>query len=154
MLDKAQFRQHLENAKNRLVRLEADLERMDTERETLVNNIDELRRDIRSLAQLAGESEDIALGLTDACKEIFRRTDLALTPTEIKDRLEELGFPIEEHKHALASISTTLRRLALNRFIVGVDGPSGRRWKRFRKPTPQAVARISRTDANSGVKKT
>lgn len=133
MLDKTQFQQHLENAKTRLVALEAQLDRLNAEREQVSNSIEDLKRDIRSLAQLTGESEDMALGLTDACREIFRRTDLALSPTEIKERLADMGFPIDEHKHALASISTTLRRLAAAKVIVPVDQPDGgKRWKRMR----------------------
>ncbi|MEK6408527.1 MAG: hypothetical protein AABN34_16485 [Acidobacteriota bacterium] len=111
--------------------LEGKLDKLDAEREEALAKIEELKRDIRSLAQLAGESEDIALGLTEACKEIFLRTESFLSPTEIRQRLADLGFPIEEHKHALASISTTLRRLLAADVIESVKTQDGSlRWRR------------------------
>jgi hypothetical protein len=132
--EREQFRQFLEQAKTKLAIKEAALETLDRQREAFALEIDELKRDIRSLAQLAGESEDIALGLTAAVKEIFMRTDQALSATEVKNKLDELGFPIGEHKHALASVSSTLRRLSGSAgvlFMVPPDAAGGpTRWKR------------------------
>ena len=130
MVDRTIFKKHLETAKTRLAVLEGGLKKLDAARDQQINKIEDLKRDIRSLAQLAGESEDTALGLTDACKEVFRRTDIDLSPTEVKDRLGDFGFDIEDHKHILASISTTLRRLQLSGFIESVEASGVKRWRR------------------------
>jgi chromosome segregation ATPase len=136
--EREQFRQFLERAKTKLAVKEAELEKLNAQRDTVLADIEELKRNIRSLAQLAGESEDIALGLTAACKEVFLRTDQALTATEVKGKLIELGFPIGEHKHALASISTTLRRLVTAGVIFAAvpnenEAGAPQRWKRKSK---------------------
>lgn len=136
MIDRNRFKNDLENAKSRLAALESRRDKLEDDLEKVESDIEQMRRDIRALAQLAGESEDLALGLSAACKEIFSRTDLPLSQTEVKTRLEEMGFPIGEHKHAIASISTTLRRLADAGYLhrVPMDGRTGFRRKREIKP--------------------
>jgi chromosome segregation ATPase len=140
-MDREKFQTELESAKTRLVRLEKRRGELDVEREKLDGQIDDLKRDIRALAQLAGESEDIALGLTAACKEIFANTTaITLSQTDVKERLEAMGFPIDEQKHPLASIGKTLRRLAtagiLNQVSLA-DGRTGFRAKPKVQPIPR-----------------
>jgi hypothetical protein len=126
VIDRSRFRTELENAKSRLANLEGKRDKLEADLEKANTDIEEAKRDIRALAQLAGESEDLALGLSAACKEIFSKTDLTLSQTQVKERLEEMGFPIGEHKHALASIGTTLRRLVQAGYLVPVTMGDGR----------------------------
>lgn len=134
-LDRNRFRVELENAKTRLAHLESRRDKLEADLEKANSDIDQMKRDIRAFAQLAGESEDLALGLSAACKEIFSKTELTLSQTQVKERLEEMGFPIGEHKHALASIGTTLRRLAQANYLVPVTMGDGRNGFRRRKAT-------------------
>lgn len=144
-INRNRFRTDLENAKTRLAALESKRDKLEADLEKTGSDIEEARRDIRALAQLAGESEDLALGLSAACKEIFSKTELALSQTQVKERLEEMGFPIGEHKHALASIGTTLRRLAQAGYLVPVsmgDARTGFRRKKATEPIRGVAPRI------------
>jgi len=125
-LNREKYRKDLESTKVRLAIVEGQYRKKEAELEEIKSKIDGLKRDIRSLAQLAGESDDLALGLSAACKEVFRRTDMVLSQGEVRDSIKELGFPIEEHKHILASIAATLRRLQIAGEIEPIKLPNGR----------------------------
>ncbi|HST19838.1 MAG TPA: hypothetical protein VLR90_01865 [Blastocatellia bacterium] len=133
--NREKFRAELESAKVRLAVFEKERRKIEADLNENSRKIEEVKRDIRSLAQLSGESEDIALGLSDACREVFRRTDRTLTQAEVKKRLEEIDFPIGEHKHAIASIGKTLKRLYIAGEIEPVELPNGRTaYRSKRKP--------------------
>src|SRR5258705_12954790 len=125
-MDRDKFKQELETAQSRLALHERKRSKLVDELSDLDRKIEETKRDIRALAVLSGESEDLTLGLTAACREIFSTTDLPLSQTEVKNRLEQMGFPISQHKHALASIGKTLRRLQISGDLVSVTLPDQR----------------------------
>ncbi|MGC2422365.1 MAG: hypothetical protein WA405_12050 [Candidatus Acidiferrales bacterium] len=90
-------------------------------------------------------------GITDACREIFKASSLGgLTPVEIKQKLLSMGVNLRGHKNVMASIHSTLKRLAKNEEIITKDNGLTYEWKRFHTALPPPP-RASRITANSPV---
>jgi hypothetical protein len=92
-----------------------DLLMMASEREQLETKIAKQKKRVASLYELVQTDEDGAAltslveGLTDACRVVLRATKDALTPAEIRDRVQALGLPPQAN--LLASVHTTMKRL-------------------------------------------
>jgi hypothetical protein len=116
VMKRESYKQDLEEAQKMLSKKLQERAELDME-------IAQLRQDIGSLAQLCGvphldikklfeEGLERQMGLTDACIEVLKATDEPLTPAEVKEGLIRIGFDVSAHSNILASIHTTLRRLA------------------------------------------
>lgn len=88
-------------------------------REWLDVEIAKEQRRIAALTALVNESEEIDElldlklgGLTDAVRSVFMASNnYGLTPREVRDRLVQLYFPVNEYKNFMASLHTVLNRL-------------------------------------------
>ena len=83
-------------------------------REELETEIAKQKRKVALLHELtmpneAGAPLSLVDGLTDACRVVFRAFDRALLPSEIKERVQQLG--IASQANLLASVHTTIRRM-------------------------------------------
>src|SRR5258708_1820105 len=93
---------------------QAKLEKMLCDLEALQVRIAKQKRLIAALAELADAAEDadpptgLVTGITDAVRTVFWTGD-ALTPAEVRDRVQALGVPKQEN--LLASVHTVIRRL-------------------------------------------
>jgi hypothetical protein len=77
--------------------------------------IDHLTEILSHLAPLAGIAygEDLAaLGITNAIRWILEHSEARMSPTEVRDKLEEKGFDLSSLTAPMASIYKTLSRLA------------------------------------------
>ena len=72
----------------------------------------QLGESIGTLTRLCGYVPTVAYGLTEACKTSLRCAKAAMTPLEVRDRLQATGFDINRYSNPLAAIHTVLRRLA------------------------------------------
>lgn len=94
------------------------LAEMLTYREAVEFQIAKQREKVAALAVLAGESEEdsfekMAIGLTAACRAAFRAAgQRGLMPTELRDAVKKLGFPIETYSNPMASLHAVIGRLA------------------------------------------
>jgi hypothetical protein len=74
----------------------------------------------KTIAFLEGPSSgkdwkrQFALRLGDACRFALRGSHTPKSPTQIRDDLATVGFPLERYVNALACIHTTLKRLVQN----------------------------------------
>jgi hypothetical protein len=117
-MKKSDYKQNLDEAKQ-------DLDKLVKRREALDRRIAKLRQDIVSLAQLSGDS-GVALaskliadtkkefGLKSAVLEALRASDKPLTPAEVVAGIQRLGLSYDSKANLLASVHTTLRRMAQN----------------------------------------
>jgi hypothetical protein len=136
-MNKEDYKRLLREKEERLIEL------LD-QQEHLENEIAEVKQEIGALAILAGEAKDgrydflarisSELGLVDAIREVLRSIRDYLTPQDVRDGLERMGYNVGEHSNILASIHTTLRRLAQNNEVQegSKDGK-----KAYRLMTPQ-----------------
>ena len=87
----------------------------------IASRINELRQDEAS-AQGAGQE----MGLTEAIRWVFRQTLLLpLTPTQVRDRMEEMGYDLGKYKHVMPPIHNTLKRMKEAGEIREVEGIGG-----------------------------
>lgn len=89
-------------------------------REKLEVEIAKERRKVAALSDLNNQSEggnDMTLeldlgGLTNACRCALRAAGpRGLTPTELRDSLKQLRFPIQKYENCMAAVHTILKRL-------------------------------------------
>jgi hypothetical protein len=88
-----------------------EYEELAQQRGTIDARLSQLTQSIGTLLKLCGFEPTIPYGLTDACRVILRNADVALSPTEVRDRLFAIGFDLSKYSNELAAIHTILRRL-------------------------------------------
>jgi hypothetical protein len=87
----------------------------------IASRINELKQDEAS-AQGAGQE----MGLTEAIRWVFRQPLLLpLTPTQVRDRMAEMGYDLSKYKHVMPPIHNTLKRMKEAGEIKEVDGIGG-----------------------------
>ena len=85
------------------------------------SRINELKQNEAS-AQEAGHE----MGLTEAIRWVFRRPLLLpLTPTQVRDRMAEMGYDLSKYKHVMPPIHNTLKRMKEAGEIREVEGIGG-----------------------------
>jgi hypothetical protein len=79
--------------------------------------------------QLNQETEATAgqeMGLTEAIRWVFRQPlILPLTPTQVRDRLAQMGYDLDKYKHVMPPIHNTLKRMKEAGEIKEVEGIGG-----------------------------
>jgi hypothetical protein len=87
----------------------------------IASRINELKRN-EDEASGAGQE----MGLTEAIRWVFRQPLLLpLTPTQVRDRMAEMGYDLEKYKHVMPPIHNTLKRMKEAGEIREVDGLGG-----------------------------
>jgi len=86
----------------------------------IASRINELKQDVS--AQGAGQE----MGLTEAIRWVFRQPLLMpLTPTQVRDRMAEMGYDLGKYKHVMPPIHNTLKRMKEAGEIKEVEGIGG-----------------------------
>jgi hypothetical protein len=137
MLDETATKMY-ESARDRLL----ELLRQETEIKDQISHWGPI---VEQLARLCGETvdSDIAsrinqlhqesqagagqeMGLTEAIRWVFRQPlILPLTPTQVRDRLAEMGYELEKYKFVMPPIHNTLKRMKEAGEIKEVEGIGG-----------------------------
>jgi hypothetical protein len=87
----------------------------------IASRINELKQ---SEASSSGAGQE--MGLTEAIRWVFRQPLLLpLTPTQVRDRLAEMGYELEKYKHMMPPIHNTLKRMKEAGEIKEVEGIGG-----------------------------
>jgi hypothetical protein len=74
----------------------------------------------------AGQAAGQEMGLTEAIRWVFRQPLLVpLTPTQVRDRMAEMGYDLSKYKHVMPPIHNTLKRMKEAGEIREVDGLGG-----------------------------
>src|ERR1043166_9729189 len=97
----------------------------------IASRINELKQDQAS-AQEAGQE----MGLTEAIRWVFRQPLLLpLTPTQVRDRMAEMGYDLSKYKFVMPPIHNTLKRMKEAGAIREVDwiGGIGRAYESARE---------------------
>jgi hypothetical protein len=85
------------------------------------SRINELRQDQESSAGAGQE-----MGLTEAIRWVFRQPLLLpLTPTQVRDRMAEMGYDLSKYKHEMPPIHNTLKRMKEAGEVREVEGLGG-----------------------------
>jgi hypothetical protein len=87
----------------------------------IASRINELRQDQASATEAGQE-----MGLTEAIRWVFRQPLLLpLTPTQVRDRMAEMGYDLGKYKHVMPPIHNTLKRMKEAGEINEVEGIGG-----------------------------
>ena len=87
----------------------------------IASRINELKQ-VEESAQGAGHE----MGLTEAIRWVFRQPMLLpLTPTQVRDRMAEMGYDLSKYKHVMPPIHNTLKRMKEAGEINEVEGIGG-----------------------------
>jgi hypothetical protein len=106
----------LRDPKSEMLKARNALERMYLQMDELEVGIAKQKRVIAALTEIAEKAGDskpdyeLFEGFTDACKTTVWGSDKPLYPSEVRNRIERLE--ICQQKNVLASVTTTLKRLA------------------------------------------
>ncbi|HEY1938391.1 MAG TPA: hypothetical protein VGJ33_10690 [Candidatus Angelobacter sp.] len=93
----------------------------------IASRINELRQDEASAGGAGAE-----MGLTEAIRWVFRQPLLLpLTPTQVRDRMAEMGYDLSKYKHVMPPIHNTLKRMKEAGEIREVDAVGGFGGKAF-----------------------
>jgi hypothetical protein len=87
----------------------------------IASRINQLRHDQASATEAGQE-----MGLTEAIRWVFRQPLLLpLTPTQVRDRMAEMGYDLGKYKHVMPPIHNTLKRMKEAGEINEVEGIGG-----------------------------
>jgi hypothetical protein len=90
----------------------------------IASRINELRQTEAGGAGAAGAGQE--MGLTEAIRWVFRQPLLLpLTPTQVRDRMAEMGYGLDKYKHVMPPIHNTLKRMKEAGEIREVEGLGG-----------------------------
>jgi hypothetical protein len=89
----------------------AEYEHLGEERRRIDDRLAQLTQTITTLSRLIGLEPTIPLGLTDACRLVYRNAGIPLSPTDVRERLRAIGFELSNYSNEMAAIHTVLRRL-------------------------------------------
>jgi hypothetical protein len=90
-----------------------------------------------------GHQVMVQMGLTMTIREMLQQSDVALTPTTIKENLDAIGYDFSEYKsNPLSSIHSILKRFKPSQVerLHLMDGTIGYRWKRKQVKKQKKVA--------------
>jgi len=88
-----------------------EYEALGQQRQDIDKRLAEVAQTIGTLSRLCGLVPTVPLGLTDACRLVVRGAGVPVTPTDVRQRLQSIGFDLSKYANDLAAIHTILKRL-------------------------------------------
>jgi hypothetical protein len=142
-------------AKNDLLATQKELGETYKKQEELEKKITGLRAIIAAMARMLDEEfvEEDAMGLTDAIREAFRSAGISgnLTPTEIKGKLEMMGYDTAKYGNVMASVHTIINRLVNQKEVKEIgkrgDKPAYQMTDNLKQPTRKSFGQLLAEDA-------
>jgi hypothetical protein len=112
-MNRIDFKETLKNAKAELAELQHEMGLCLQRQEELEKKIAAIRQMIMGFSAALGEQfvEEDSLGLTDAIRQAFKTHEAPLTPTDVRGRLEALGYDTSKYGNMMASVHTIINRL-------------------------------------------
>lgn len=93
----------------------------ETIEQDIASRINELRQ-----AETGEAGAGQEMGLTEVIRWVFRQPHiLPLTPTQVRDRMAEMGYDLSKYKHVMPPIHNTLKRMKEAGEIKEVEGIGG-----------------------------
>lgn len=104
-----------------------EYEALGRQRQDIDKRLAEIMQTIGSLSRLCGLVPTVPIGLTDACRLVVRGAGVPVTPADVRQRIQSIGFDLSKYSNDLAAIHTILKRLNESgelRFIPRGNEPS------------------------------
>src|SRR5580765_378838 len=103
-----------------------EYEELGQQRRDIDKRLAQLAQTIGTLNRLCGFTPTVFWGLTDACRLVLKGAGHPMTPLEVRDRLEAIGFDLSKYSSSVAAIHTVLKRLQEARELRFVELDSGK----------------------------
>ena len=103
-----------------------EYEELGEKRRDIDRRLAQLAQTIGTLNRLCGYVPTVTWGLTDAVRVVLRAAAHPMTPTEIRDRLEGIGFDLTKYTNPLAAVHTVIKRLNESKEVLFVELESGK----------------------------
>jgi hypothetical protein len=103
-----------------------EYEQLGAQRREIDERLAQLAQTIGTLNRLCGFVSNVPWGLTDACRVVLKNAGQAMSPTEVRDRLEAIGVDLSKYTNSLAAVHTVLKRLNQSQEVLFVERPSGK----------------------------
>ena len=114
-----------------------EYEALGEQRQQIDKRLAEVAQTIGSLSRLCGLVPTVPMGLTDACRLAIRGAGVPVMATEVRDRLQSIGFNLSKYSNDLAAIHTILKRLNEAGELAGPGSESS--------PSPPRSPNVART---------
>ena len=114
-----------------------EYEALGAQRREIDDRLSQLAQTIGTLNRLCGFVSNVEWGLTDACRVVLKNASRPMTPTDVRDRLEAIGFDLSKYANSLAAVHTVLKRLNQAQEVLFVERPGGRfacEWRPSMRP--------------------
>ena len=114
-----------------------EYEELGAKRREIDQRLAELAQTIGTLSKLLGLTPTVPMGLTDAIRLVVRGAGVPMTPVDVRDRLQAIGFDVSKYANDLAAVHTILKRLNESgelRFIPRAPGKHQYTWNRPATP--------------------
>jgi hypothetical protein len=115
-----------------------EYEALGEQRRDIDKRLGELAQTIGTLSRLLGLTPTVPLGLTDAIRLVMR-TGVPLTPTEVRERLQGIGFDLGKYANDLAAVHTILKRLNSSGELRFIPRAPGKHQYTLNRPTTPVV---------------
>ena len=109
-----------------------EYEALGEERRSIDTRLAQLAQTIGTLSRLVGHVPSVPLGITDAIR-LVTRAGLPMTPMDVRDRLQGMGFDLSGYASELSAIHTVLKRLNESgelRIVPHTNGKDAYLWQR------------------------
>src|SRR5213078_253749 len=87
-----------------------EYESLGEQRREIDTRLAQLAQTIGTLSRLVGHVPSVPMGITDAVR-LVTRAGIPLTPMDVRDRLNGMGFDLSSYSSELSAIHTVLKRL-------------------------------------------
>ena len=115
-----------------------EYESLGEERRSIDTRLAQLAQTIGTLSRLVGHVPTVPMGITDAVR-LVTRAGIPLTPMDVRDRLQGMGFDLSGYASELSAIHTVLKRLNEAGELRIVPQPSGKDAYLWQRPV-KAIA--------------
>jgi Tfp pilus assembly protein PilN len=88
-----------------------EYESLGDQRRQIDERLSQLAQTIGTLSTLLGLTPTHPMGLTDACRLVYRNSGVPLSPTDVRDRLRAMGVDLSVYSNEMAAIHTVIKRL-------------------------------------------
>src|SRR5262245_47684056 len=110
-----------------------EYETLGEQRRDIDKRLAQLAQTIGTLSRLLGLTPTVPMGLTDAVRLVVRGAGVPMTPVDVRDQLQAIGFDVSKYTNDLAAVHTILKRLNHTgelRFIPRAPGKHQYTWNR------------------------
>jgi hypothetical protein len=119
-----------------------EYEDLGLKRREIDRRLAELAQTIGTLSRLLGHTPTVPMGLTEAIRVVMRGAGVPMTPVQIRERLNAIGFDLSKYSNDLAAIHTILKRLNDARELHVVKSATGKhQYAALRAPLPVVLSK-------------